>query len=77
MDSFSLSLFFPRADEGSVKPPGQLAPQLLLGLSEGVKDALRICRNSVLRVLRQQQNHNVQVFPRYTVSDFSSFVGTP
>ena len=23
--------------EGSVKPPGQLAPQLLLGLSEGVK----------------------------------------
>ena len=23
--------------EGSVKPPGHLAPQLLLGLSEGVK----------------------------------------
>ena len=36
--SLSLSLSSSPGHEGSVKPPGQLAPQLLLRLSEGVRN---------------------------------------
>ena len=77
--SLSLSPSSSPGHEGSVKPPGHLAPQLLLGLSEGVKSCFQYWLYELLPVTETVplRYDNMIRKPKVPLCTDSVRVGTP